>query len=102
MVMTMFVSVLPLIASHLDAAVYQIKSVERVASFSGRMGELVHDNLTVEKDGKTYEVIINGSYHTMCVRPGDRFAVGKSVSISSKPGEDGKIRAWLDAVRIVK
>lgn len=102
MVLTMFVSVLPFLASDFAADTYEIKAVERTASFAGRMGELVHDNLTVERDGKSYTVIISGSYHTMNVRKSDRFAVGQKVSISSHPSDDGKIRVWLDGVRILK
>lgn len=103
---TMLVTMLlPIVAAKImacEALVYEIKDVERSSSFAGRMGRLVHDNLTVERDGKSYQVIIQGSYHTMCVRPSDRFAVGQKVAISASPAEDGKIRVWLDNVKIVR
>jgi hypothetical protein len=66
-----------------QAASYKIVDVARNAVFAGKLGDLVHETLTVEKDGQRYTITVRGDYHTACVRRSHRFQDGDQIRISS-------------------
>jgi len=102
MTFAMLVPLIPLEFNSIEPVQYRITDVMRQSSFAGKMGRLVHDNLLVERDGRSYKVIIAGSYHTMCLRLQDRFSVGQTVEIQARPDSESIIRTWLDQVEIVR
>ena len=49
------------LAQNVDAE-YKIVCVERTEVFAGKLGRLVNETLTVERDGATYTVKLNGRH----------------------------------------
>lgn len=68
-----------------QAESYKIVDIARQSVFAGKLGDLVHETLTVERDGQRYTITVRGDYHTRCVRPGQRFHEGDMIQFSGSP-----------------
>ncbi len=66
---------------------YTIVEIHREARFAGKLGELVHESLVLEHDGKRVTVDVRGDYHTMCVRPWQRLQEGQTIRINRALGD---------------
>ena len=65
-----------------DLGRFEIRSVTRHEAFAGRFGKRVTERLEVSRDGKDFNVIIDGAYHTrMGGRQMPRLAAGDSVTL---------------------
>src|SRR4051794_5582782 len=71
-----------------QAATYKVVEIARHAAFAGKLGDLVHESLVVERDGKRYTITVRGDYHTRCVRPSQRFHEGEEIRLSGSLSGD--------------
>jgi transketolase C-terminal domain/subunit len=66
-----------------QATTYKIVEIERHAVFAGKLGDLVHEALVVERDGNRYTITIEGDYHTACLHEKQRFHKGDTIRLGS-------------------
>lgn len=68
----------PLVAFAAIGSEYRVVDVERHESFAGRLGRRVEQTLTVERDGKRYEIRM-GRAHTGIRGSARSFSAGDTV-----------------------
>lgn len=81
--------IVPIVAFLPAQAEYKIVEVRREAKFAGKLGQLVSEDLIVEATGTRILVHVAGSYHTMCVRPGQRLHEGDTITIRGEAPSEG-------------
>ena len=91
--------IVPIVALLPAQADYKIVEIRRESKFAGRLGQLVSEDLVVERAGTRVMVHIAGSYHTMCVRPRQRLHEGDTVTIRGEAPSEG---ATIPRGRIVR
>lgn len=72
-----------------SATEYKIVDIQRTSVFAGKLGQRVSEDVVIEKAGMQIRVHIAGSYHTLCVREGQRLHVGETISIRGAAPADG-------------
>ena len=91
--------IVPIVAILPTQADYKIVEIRRESAFAGKLGQRVTEDLVVERAGSRILVHIAGSYHTMCVRPGQRLHEGDTISIHGEVPSEG---ATIPRGRIAK
>lgn len=88
--------ILGLVLGHVGASAPQWKVVEvhQTAVFAGKLGDRVHERLTIELDGERRDIDVVGDYHTHCTRPWQRIHEGDAIRIA--PGAKSILRWTLD------
>ncbi|RYG25789.1 hypothetical protein EON82_05820 [bacterium] len=81
--------IVPIVAFQPTQAEYKIVEIRRESKFAGKLGHRVSENLVVEAAGTRILVHIAGSYHTMCVRPGQRLHEGDTITIRGEAPSEG-------------
>ncbi len=76
------------VATSAGSEEYVIRDVARESFFAGKLGHLVKEDLTLERDGRRLTIRVRGDYHTMCLRVRDRFAVGDRISLPAEARDD--------------
>lgn len=71
------------------ASEYKIVDIHRTSVFAGKLGQRVSEDLVVEMNGTKILVHVAGSYHTLCVREGQRLHVGETVTIKGATPNEG-------------
>ena len=89
-----------LLAVH-QASSYKIVEIDRTAIFAGKLGQLVHESLVIERDGKRYTITVRGDYHTTCVHPNQRLREGDEVRLSS-PLSEATTSVTRDSIRRIR
>lgn len=65
-----------------QATSYKIVEIDRTAVFAGRLGNLVHESLVVEREGKRYTITVHGDYHTACLHANQRLHEGDEIRLT--------------------
>ena len=71
-----FIALVPGSVSTANLEEYVVREVRREASFAGRLGQRVREELVLEQGGRVIVVEVAGAYHTMCVHPSARLEAG--------------------------
>jgi len=78
-----------LLPTDLQAPEYRVVDVVRHATFAGKLGQRVSEDMVVAQGDARILVHIRGTYHTMAVREGSRLHVGDTVTIRGEIPTDG-------------
>lgn len=81
-----FAATITLGLTSLESIEYKIVEVKRTAVFAGKLGDLVHEDIVVERDGNRFTVSVDGDYHTQCARTWQRLHEGENVRLSGTLG----------------
>ena len=88
-----------LLPTDLQAPEYRVVDVVRHATFAGKLGQRVSEDMVVAQGDARILVHIRGTYHTMAVREGSRLHVGDTVTIRGAAPTDG---STVDRERVRK
>ena len=87
------------VPSQVDLGRFEITEVTRHEAFAGRLGKRITERLEVRRDGKDYQVIIDGAFHSrMGGRQMPRLSAGDSVRLRGSQ-KGSIIRVNWDGVR---
>jgi hypothetical protein len=95
-----FIALVPGSVSTANLEEYVVREVRREASFAGRLGQRVREELVLEQGGRVIVVEVAGAYHTMCVHPSARLEAGDRVSIGRDLRDGSKVSR--DSIRRVR
>lgn len=88
--------ILGLVLGHVGATApeWRVVEIHRTAVFAGKLGDRVHERLTIARDGEQRDIEVVGDYHTRCTRPWRRIREGDAIRIA--PGAQSVLRWTLD------